>query len=231
MSRIRSEDDLGEQWRVPSSIFGAVDRDCRSICRRSGGAAKRRNRVKRRRPGSRFVTLFSCRTRSSDVRRLRLPCAETRPLRGEGLRTESGSVARPAIARTGCMNSECGPSIHRKSVIYLCSTPQVQIRDVPRRHIFPAAWPGREMIFRPSALPEDSLTGTVRNISDEFGRNVRRKAVSYRNGADSRSCGRTAIRILYYRKSGRGKSSYESVPTHGITCERRGPSRGGHPFP
>ena len=129
---------------------------------------------------------------------------------GKGLRTESGSVARPAIARTGCMNSECGPSIHRKSVIYLCSTPQVQIRDVPRRHIFPAAWPGREMIFRPSALPEDSLTGTVRNISDEFGRNVRRKAVSYRSGADSRSCGRTAIQILYYRKSGRGKSSYES---------------------
>ena len=101
---------------------------------------------------------------------------------GKGLRTESGSVARPAIARTGCMNSECGPSIHRKSVIYLCSTPQVQIRDVPRRHIFPAAWPGREMIFRPSALPEDSLMGTVRNISDEFGRNVRRKAVSYRSG-------------------------------------------------
>ena len=73
--------------------------------------------------------------------------------------------------------------------------------------------------------------GTVRNISDEFGRNVRRKAVSYRSGADSRSCGRTAIRILHYRKSGRGKSSYESVPTHGITYERRGPSRGGHPFP
>ena len=80
---------------------------------------------------------------------------------GKGLRTESGSVARPAIARTGRMNSECGPSIHRKSVIYLCSTPQVQIRDVPRRHVFPAAWPGREMIFRPSALSEDSLTGVL----------------------------------------------------------------------
>lgn len=80
---------------------------------------------------------------------------------GKGLRTESGSVARPAVARTGRMNSECGPSIHRKSVIYLCSTPQVQIRDVPRRHIFPAAWPGREMIFRPSALSEDSLTGVL----------------------------------------------------------------------
>lgn len=151
---------------------------------------------------------------------------------GKGLRTESGSVARPAIARTGRMNSECGPSIHRKSVIYLCSTPQVQIRDVPRRHVFPGGMAGTGDDFSSvSSFRRFADGGTVRNISDEFGRNVRRKAVSYRSGADSRSCGRTAIRILHYRKSGRGKSSYESVPTHGITCERRGPSRGGHPFP
>lgn len=74
---------------------------------------------------------------------------------------------------------------------------------------------------------------TVRSISDGPARSEcpGEKPFLIGAGADSRSCGRTAIRILYYRKSGRGKSSYESVPTHGITCERRGPSRGGHPFP
>lgn len=46
------------------------------------GSGKKAESCERRRPGSRFVTLFSCRTRSSDVRRLRLPCAETRPPRG-----------------------------------------------------------------------------------------------------------------------------------------------------
>jgi len=146
----------------------------------------------------------------------------------EGKRPRAGSesVARPALRVPERMNSGYEPSIRRKYAVYLRGTPQVRIRDTSRR-------PGRGMIFRPSALPEDSLTGVLYEAfrTDRLGRNVRRKAVSYRSGADSRSCGRTAIRILYYRKSGRGKSSYESVPTHGITCERRGPSRGGHPFP
>ncbi len=104
----------------------------------------------------------------------------------EGKRPRAGSesVARPALRVPERMNSGYEPSIRRKYAVYLRGTPQVRIRDTSRRHISPAAWPGRGMIFRPSALPEDSLTGVLYEAfrTDRLGRNVRRGAVSYRSG-------------------------------------------------
>ena len=175
------------------AYFGAVGRDCRSICRRTFDIS------------------------GFPVRKLIYRREETSGRIGIG--------CSACVARTGTHEFR----IRTFDTSEICRLSARYASGANTGHFAPAGT--RDDFSSVSSFRRFADGGTVRNISDEFGRNVRRKAVSYRSGADSRSCGRTAIRILHYRKSGRGKSSYESVPTHGITCERRGPSRGGHPFP
>ena len=135
------------------AYFGAVGRDCRSICRRTFDI-------------SGFPVRKLIHRREETSGRIGIGCSA-------------------CVARTGTHEFRIRfRYVGINYAVYLRGTPQVRIRDTSHRHISPAVWPGRGMIFRPSALPEDSLTGVLYEAfrTDRLGRNVRRGAVSYRSG-------------------------------------------------
>lgn len=134
------------------AYFGAVGRDCRSICRRTfdiSGFPVRKLIHRRKRP-----------------------------------RAGSESVARPALRVPERMNSGYDFDTSELIMPFICAVHLRCEYGTLRTAIFLQRYGRDEDDFRPSALPEDSLTGVLYEAfrTDRLGRNVRRGAVSYRSG-------------------------------------------------